>query len=240
MVTKGPAKKLSIYVDETDKFGAKPVYEVLLDIFYKKKISGVSVFRGIAGYGAKGVFHTAKMLELSTDMPVKIEVVDSQEIIDKVLPDVYHVVQKGLVEVSDTNVIKCCPEAHEKQKEKEREEHMKLEGKAKMLRILISEDDTWEGEPLYEAIVKRLIMNDIAGATVYKALAGYGPHRRYHKKKTLSTHGELPILITIIDTEENINKVIPILDDMVNEGIVVLSDVNVIKYTHRDIGPEIM
>jgi hypothetical protein len=47
-------------------------------------------------------------------------------------------------------------------------------------------------------------------------------------------HGELPILITIMDTEENIKKVIPILDDMVGEGIVVLSDVNVIKYTHRD------
>ena len=111
---------------------------------------------------------------------------------------------------------------------------MKLEGKAKMLRIVISEDDTWEGESLYEAIVKRLIMADIAGATVYKAIAGYGPHKRYHKKKTLTVHGELPILITVMDTEEKINKVIPILDDMIGEGIVVLSDVNVIKYTHRD------
>jgi PII-like signaling protein len=117
---------------------------------------------------------------------------------------------------------------------------MKLEGKAKMLRIIISEDDKWEGEPLYEAIVKRLIMADIAGATVYKAFAGYGPHRRYHKKKTLAAHGELPILITVMDTEENINKVIPILDDMVQEGIVVLSDVNVIKYTHRDVNPELL
>ena len=72
MVTKGPAKKLSIYVDEVDKFHGKPVYEVLLDIFFKKKIMGVSVFRGIAGYGTDGIFHTAKMLELSTSMPVKI------------------------------------------------------------------------------------------------------------------------------------------------------------------------
>ena len=50
----------------------------------------------------------------------------------------------------------------------------------------------------------------------------------------------MPILITVMDTEENINKVIPILDDMVNEGIVVLSDVNVIKYTHRDVGLEMV
>jgi PII-like signaling protein len=238
MIDKGPAKKLTIYVDETDTFHGKPVYEVLLDIFFKKKIIGVSVFRGVAGYGSDRVFHTAKMLELSTSMPVKIEVVDSEEMISKVLPDVYHVVEKGLVDVTDTNIVKCCRNIPKK--EEKREEHMKLEGKAKMLRIIISEDDKWEGEPLYEALVKRLIMNDIAGATVYKAIAGYGPHKRYHKKKTLATHGELPILITVMDTEENINKVIPILDDMVQEGIVVLSDVNVIKYTHRDIGSEMV
>ena len=115
---------------------------------------------------------------------------------------------------------------------------MKLEGKAKMLRIIISEDDKWEGEPLYEAIVKRLVMTDIAGATVYKAIAGYGPHKRYHKKKTLTVHDELPILITVMDSEEKISKVIPILDELVGEGIIVLSDVNVIKYTHRDVGAE--
>jgi len=169
---------------------------------------------------------------------VKIEVVDSEEMVNKVLPDVYHVVEKGLVEVTDTNVVKCCAKAPTKEERKE--EHMKLEGKAKMLRIIISEDDKWEGEPLYEAIIKRLIMADIAGATVYKAIAGYGPHRRYHKKKTLTSTREVPILITVMDTEENVKKVIPILDDMVYEGIVVLSDVNVIKYTHRDIGSEIV
>ncbi len=235
MVSKGPAKKLTIYVDETDKFRGKPVYEVLMDVFHKKKIAGVSVFRGAAGYGTDGIFHTSKMLELSTSMPVKIEVVDSETMISSVLPDVYHVVGKGLVEVADTTVVKCCgrPGAEGEK----REGHMKLEGKAKMLRIIISEDDEWEGEPLYEAIVKRLIMADIAGATVYKAIAGYGPHRRYHKKKTLTGHGELPILITVMDTEENINRVIPILDELVQEGIVVLSNVDVIKYTHRDVPP---
>lgn len=107
MVKNGPAKKLTIYVDESDKSHGKPIYEVLLDIFYKKKIAGVSVFRGVAGYGSHGVFHTAKMLELSTDLPVKIEVVDSEDMINSVLDDVTSVVEKGLVEVSDTNVVKC-------------------------------------------------------------------------------------------------------------------------------------
>ncbi len=108
MVKSGPAKKLTIYVDETDKFHGKPVYEVLMDIFYKKKIAGVSVFRGVAGYGSDGVFHKSKILELSTSLPLKIEAVDSEEMINNVMPDVLGIIERGLVEVSDTNVVKCC------------------------------------------------------------------------------------------------------------------------------------
>jgi len=237
MLKKGLAKKLSIYVDESDRYGEKPVYEVLVDIFYKKKIAGVSVFRGVAGYGSDGVYHTSKMLALSGKMPIKIEVIDSEEMINKVLPDVYQVVEKGLIEVSDTDVIKCCGEEEAR---KEGSERMKLEGKAKMLRVIVREDHKWEGETLYEAIVKRFIMMDVAGATVYKAMAGYGPRRRFRKMKFLSRGGELPVLISVIDTEEKIKEILPVLDDMVQEGIVILSDVDVIKYTTMGADPELM
>lgn len=108
MVKSGPAKKLTIYLDESDTFHGKPVFETLLDLFYKRKIAGASVFRGIAGYGSDRVFHTSKILELSTTLPVKIEVVDSEDAISAVLPEVVSIVEKGLVEVSDTTVVKCC------------------------------------------------------------------------------------------------------------------------------------
>ncbi len=108
MVKSGPAKKLTIYLDESDKFHGKPVYEVLLDIFFKRKIAGASVFRGIEGYGSDGVFHTTKILELSTTLPVKVEVVDSEDMINGVLDEVTSIVENGLIEVSDTNVVKCC------------------------------------------------------------------------------------------------------------------------------------
>ncbi len=108
MVKSGPAKKLTVYVDEADKLHGKPVYEILLDIFFKRKIAGASVFRGMAGYGSDGVYHTAKILELSTTLPVKIEVVDSEGMINDILPEVTSIVERGLIEVSDTNVIKCC------------------------------------------------------------------------------------------------------------------------------------
>ncbi len=108
MIKNGPAKKLTIYIDETDKLHGKPLYEILLDIFFKRKLAGASVFRGLAGYGSDGKLHTAKILELSTTLPVKIEVVDSEQMIDEVLPEVTSLVEKGLIEVSDTNVIRCC------------------------------------------------------------------------------------------------------------------------------------
>ena len=107
MIRTGAAKKLTVYVDETDKYEGKPVYEVLMDIFYKQRIAGVSVFRGVAGYGSDGVFHTSKMLELSTSLPVKLEVIDSEEMLTRVLPLISDVVGKGLIEISDTLIIKC-------------------------------------------------------------------------------------------------------------------------------------
>lgn len=106
MLKTGPAKKLTIYIDESDKINGKPLHEVLLDIFYKRKIAGASVFRGIEGYGSDRVFHTAKILELSTTLPVKIEVVDSGEKIDSILLEITPVVHKGLITVSDTVVVK--------------------------------------------------------------------------------------------------------------------------------------
>ena len=103
----GPARKLIIYVDEKDRLHHKPVYEIVVDILYEKKILGLSVFRGIGGYGSDGVLHTAKMLELSSDLPVKIEAVDSEEKIMEVLPELCEVVQKCLIELSETTVVRC-------------------------------------------------------------------------------------------------------------------------------------
>ena len=106
MVKNGPAKKLTIYVDETEKFHGKPVYEVVLDILSQRKIAGASVFRGVAGYGSAGKLHTTKILELSTTLPVKIEVVDSEEMINIIMAEISSVVEKGLIEISDTTIVK--------------------------------------------------------------------------------------------------------------------------------------
>jgi uncharacterized protein len=100
-----PARKITIYLDETAKVHGKPAYEIVMEICYRNKVAGVSVFRGVAGYGGQRVFHTAKILELSTSLPVKIEIVDSEETINRVLPEIAAVITKGLVEISDTSIV---------------------------------------------------------------------------------------------------------------------------------------
>jgi PII-like signaling protein/nucleotide-binding universal stress UspA family protein len=108
----------------------------------------------------------------------------------------------------------------------------KLEGHAKMLRVYIGVDDRWDGAPLYEAIVKRMRAMDIAGASVFRGILGYGAQQRIHKTGFLELSGDAPILITVVDTDENVRRASEALDEMVDEGLIVLSDAEVIKYSH--------
>jgi uncharacterized protein len=110
---------------------------------------------------------------------------------------------------------------------------MKLEGKAKMLRIHFGEDDQWQGRPLYQAIVERCRKLDIAGATVYRGIQGYGASTLIRRSHMFRLSPDAPILVQIIDTEENIQRLLPALDEMVAEGLIAMSDVEVIKYVHQ-------
>jgi PII-like signaling protein len=110
---------------------------------------------------------------------------------------------------------------------------MKLHGQAKMLRIHFGEDDRWQGKPLYEAIVNEAHRHDLAGATVYRGIEGYGASTRIHKRHMLTRSDDLPIMITIIDEAAKIDAFMPVLETMVSEGLIAISDVEVIRYVHR-------
>jgi PII-like signaling protein len=110
---------------------------------------------------------------------------------------------------------------------------MKLEGKAKMLRIHFGEDDKWHDKPLYEAIVIKCRELDIAGATVFRGIEGYGASTLIHKKHLLRS-SDRPIMVSVVDTEEKIRNLIPALDEMVDEGLIAMSEVEVIRYVHQE------
>jgi uncharacterized protein len=112
---------------------------------------------------------------------------------------------------------------------------MKLSGKAKMLRIHFGEDDKWKDKPLYRAIVEKCRELDIAGATVFRGIEGYGAStliRRAHHPFSFSR--DAPLMVTVIDTEEKVQNLLPYLDEMVSEGLIAISEVEVIKYVHQD------
>jgi len=102
-----------------------------------------------------------------------------------------------------------------------------------MMRIYIDEADLWKDKPLYKAIVEAMRANDIAGVTVYRGILGYGAHRRIHRTKLSASLTIARFMLSAVDTEEKLRSFLPLVDQMVEEGLVVLSDVDIIKYSYR-------
>jgi uncharacterized protein len=112
---------------------------------------------------------------------------------------------------------------------------VKLEGKARMLRIYFGEDDKWGDRPLYRAIIEKCRELDIAGATVFRGIEGYGAStliRRPHH--LLSFSHDAPVMVSVVDAEEQIQRLLPHLDQMLAEGLIATSEVEIIKYVHQD------
>jgi PII-like signaling protein len=111
---------------------------------------------------------------------------------------------------------------------------MKLEGEGKLLRIFIGESDRWHGKPLYEAIVLASREHGLAGATVLRGPMGFGANSHIHTAKILRLSEDLPMIIEIVDTENKIHDFLPVLDEMVAEGMITLETVHVLRYRARE------
>ena len=110
---------------------------------------------------------------------------------------------------------------------------MKLPEEGMLLRIFIGETDRIGGKSLYEQIVHKARELGLAGATVVRGIMGFGADSRMHSAKILRLSEDLPIVIEIVDTEENLDKLIPFIDENVTEGLVTIEKVRVIKYRHK-------
>ena len=99
-----------------------------------------------------------------------------------------------------------------------------------LLRIFVGESDKHQGSPLYEWIVRKAREQGLAGATVLRGLEGFGAHSRLHTAKVLRLATDLPIVIEIVDTEENIQAFLPAIDDAIGEGLATLEKVEVRFY----------
>lgn len=107
---------------------------------------------------------------------------------------------------------------------------MKIPEEGQLLRIFVGESDKWQGTPLYEAIVLKARELHLAGATVLKGSMGFGAHSRLHTTKILRLSEDLPIVVEIVDSKEKIDELLTHVDEMVQEGLVTIERVRVIKY----------
>ncbi|HEV7961659.1 MAG TPA: DUF190 domain-containing protein [Actinoplanes sp.] len=110
---------------------------------------------------------------------------------------------------------------------------MKIEGAALRLTIFVGEDDTWHHKPLYHEIVHRAHLAGMAGASVLRGIEGFGASSRIHTTRLLSLSDDLPVAVVIVDQEDRVRAFLPQLDELVNEGLVIVDPVEVIRYVGR-------
>jgi PII-like signaling protein len=111
---------------------------------------------------------------------------------------------------------------------------MKLPEEGMLLRIFIGESDSFKGKPLYEQIVLKARELNLAGATVIHGTMGFGAGSRIHTAKIVRLSEDLPIIVELVDTEEKLNSLMPFLDETVEEGLITMERVKVVKYRRKE------
>jgi PII-like signaling protein len=233
MLSAGKAVKVIIYLSEGSTQHGVSNYSRILDFLFFRGVSGATVLKGVAGFGADHHMHSSSFVEISDHLPLKIEFVESREKVNELLGKLEDLAGSGMIEIQETTVAK--PAQPSRTKKVQPALRQKIEGKARMMRIYIGESDRWKDRPLYQALVEAMRANDIAGVTVYKGILGYGAHRRIHKDKPLHLSHDYSIMLSAIDSEEKLHAFLPLVEQMVEEGLVVLSNVEIVKYSHRPI-----
>jgi PII-like signaling protein len=113
---------------------------------------------------------------------------------------------------------------------------MRFSGEGKLVRVFIGESDRYQGKPLYQALVERIRQEGLAGATVIRGIEGFGASSHLHTSRILRLSEDLPVVVEFVDDEEHIERILPIVDGMVGDGMVTVERVQVVTYraTRRD------
>lgn len=208
--------------------------------------------RGLYGLDVCGKLLESGHWSLVEHVPVIAEFVDSRENIGRFLAAVEEIVHEGLATLERAHVMVYRHDQPAADRARLRldlpgpiddlstipaaEEFpaMKMSEDGELLRIFIGEADTWQGEPLYKAIVQKVHELELAGATVVRGALGFGATSRVHTSRLVELSTDLPILIEIVDTADKLQMLLPFLDESVKEGLITIERVRVLKYLHRD------
>ncbi len=230
------------------RHGTEPLYQWIVETAHREGAQGATVLKGFMGLRADGSLLKENPWTLTQEVPVIIEVVDGPRHVEKLLARVEPAMKDGAVTLERAHVAlyrggetdlqskdgapRCDVVATKDASTAWEVKTMKVPEEGVLLRIFIGESDREPGRdrPLYEAIVQRAREAHLAGATVLKGPMGFGRHSRLHASTLLELSTDLPIVIEIVDAEEKVRAFLPVVDELVTEGLVTLEAVRVLKY----------
>jgi PII-like signaling protein len=243
------ATLLRVHSKAIEKSHGVALYRAIVETARSRHLAGASVFSVELGYGSHRHLHDAASEYASFEIPITVEIVDAPERIAGLAAELESMVGEGLIVLSRASVRRYThgaehapggpPEATVDSLSRvgrlsgeEATDPMKIEGEAKRVTVYIGSADTWHGRNLAVAIVERCRELGLAGATVTRGIMGFGKHSVIHKAHLLGLSDDLPERIEVIDKPDEIERLLPGLDEMLGGGLIVVEDVHVVRYLH--------
>jgi uncharacterized protein len=252
MKLEGEQTLLRVCLRNTDRHGWSSATDVLVQRARARNLAGATVLRGICGLDVTGQLLESSSWSFVEHVPVIVEIVDAPRSIGAFLTDVAEIVAEGLATLERAHVLvyrqtRVAAERAAMRLEvpgpvtpfstlpaSEEFPAMKLSEEGQLLRVFIGEADSWQGQPLYRAIVLRARELGLAGATVLRGPMGFGANSRVHTAKLLDLSTDLPIVIEMVDAADKIQNLLPFLDEVVSEGLITIEAVRVLRYRHNE------
>jgi PII-like signaling protein len=251
MSLRGEQVLLRAYLQSADRAPHTPTFERLVQAARKERLAGATVIRGILGYGSQGLIKPSAW-SLVAHVPVIVEIVDRGErIMSFVEGPLEQIMIHGMLTLERANVMLYRGRRHDEPSnlalgglleplstlpDVAERDRMRVNEQGILLRVFVGESDYFANQRLYDAIVGKARELGLAGATVLRGTEGFGAHSVVHRTSLLEMSTDLPIVIEIVDTEEQIKQLLPHLEEMVQEGMITMEHVMIILY--RDGAPD--
>lgn len=243
----GEKTLIRLYMRSADIHHFAPAYQRIVEQAAKRKFAGVTVLRGIMGFGSRGLI-THCEFKLVGDSPIIVECVDEGPKLLTFLQDMTKMsLHHGLTTLERAGVVMCraidftrsaptqllgAVKPLSTLPDIQGVLNMHTDSTGVLLRIFIGESDTFEHKPLHEAIVMKARELGISGATVLQGSMGFGANSVIHNDRVLVMSSDLPIVIEIVDARDKIEKLLPLLDSMVKGGMITMEEVRILAYRH--------
>ena len=251
MRLEGEQTLLRVHLRNTDKYGLRSAADALIEHARSGDVSGATVLRGILGLDSTGRILESGVFSLVQHEPLVVEVVDAPQVIGQFLSVVDHIIPKGLATLERAHVLVF---RHGEQAALKAAVHlqvppnvadlftlpssqefpmMKLSGEGQLVRRLYRRVGCLERPIAVSSLPSHCLEAKelgLAGATVLRGSMGFGAASRVHASKLLDISTDLPIIVEIVDTAEQIQRLLPFLDECVQEGLITIESVKILKY----------